>query len=67
MLKLTKNEFDFLRCQNVTLEKGRGKHRKYLPFSFTEQGVAMLSAILKSDKAIDIIKAFISTRKSKHI
>ena len=32
-----------LRSQNATLDKGRGKHRKYLPYVFTEQGVAMLS------------------------
>ena len=47
---VTSNE-DFLRSQNVTLKKGRGKHPKYLPFSFTEQGVAMLSAILRSKTA----------------
>lgn len=37
-----------LRSQFVTLEKGRGKHRKYLPYAFTEQGVAMLSSVLNS-------------------
>lgn len=62
----TLDEFD-LRSQNVTLEKGRGKHRKYLPYVFTEQGVAMLSGILKSDTAIkisiQIMNAFIAMRK----
>jgi hypothetical protein len=56
-----------LRSQIATLEKGRGKHRKYLPYVFTEQGVAMLSSVLKSKKAIEvnikIMRAFISMRK----
>lgn len=39
---------DFLRSQIVTLEDGRGRHRKYLPYVFTEQGVAMLSSVLNS-------------------
>jgi len=40
--------------QNETLDKGRGKHTKYLPNAFTEQGLAMLSGILNSDKAMYI-------------
>ena len=52
----------------MTLEiQGRGKYRKYLPYAFTEQGIAMLSAVLHSDKAIEvsinIINAFIEMRK----
>jgi len=43
-----------LRCQNGTLENKRGKHRKYLPYAFTEQGVAMLAGVLKSKTAINI-------------
>ena len=66
IFELTKNEFDFLRCQNVTLEKGRGKHTKYLPYAFTEHGVTALAGVLKSNKAINInikiIRAFISMR-----
>ena len=51
--QLNENEFEVLRCQFVTLkENGRGQHRKYLPYVFTEQGIAMLSALLKSDIAI---------------
>ena len=66
--QLTENEFEVLRCQFVTLNKnGRGQHRKYLPYVFTEQGIAMLSALLKSDVAvrvsINIMKAFIEMRK----
>lgn len=56
-----------LRSQNVTLESTRGKHRKYLPYVFTEQGVSMLSAVLRSDIAIrvsiQIIEAFVEMRK----
>ncbi len=52
MFELTKQEELSLRSQNVTLK--RGKHAKYLPFAFTEQGVAMLSSILKSDRAIQV-------------
>lgn len=59
--QLTKNEFDFLRSHFVILEKGRGKHRKYLPFVFTEQGIAMLSSVLKSRKAIHVNVAIMRT------
>ena len=66
--QLNENEFESLRCQFVTLnENGRGQHRKYLPYVFTEQGIAMLSALLKSDIAVsvsvNIMKAFIEMRK----
>ena len=40
MIELTREEYDFLRCQNGTIESGRGEHSKYLPFAFTENGVA---------------------------
>ena len=65
---MNENEFEVLRCQFVTLnENGRGQHRKYLPYVFTEQGIAMLSALLKSDVAVsvsvNIMKAFIEMRK----
>ncbi|MDD3981225.1 MAG: ORF6N domain-containing protein, partial [Spirochaetales bacterium] len=58
---------DSLRSQNVTLKNGRGRHRKYLPYVFTEQGVAMLSAVLRSDTAlkvsIQIMNAFVAMRR----
>ena len=58
---------DSLKLQNETLKKGRGQHSKYLPYVFTEQGVAMLSGILNSDKAIAmniaIMRAFVAIRK----
>lgn len=56
-----------LRSQIVTLKTGRGQHSKYLPYAFTEQGVAMLSGILNSDKAIHmniaIMRAFVEIRR----
>src|SRR6266536_4012419 len=54
MFQLTKNEAESLRIQFGTLERaGRGQHRKYLPYVFTEQGVAMLSSVLNSKRAIE--------------
>ena len=65
MFELTKEEKQSLRSQNVTLK--RGQHSKYLPFAFTEQGVAMLSSVLNSDRAIDvnisIMRAFVQLRR----
>ncbi len=65
MFVLTKEEKQSLRSQNVTLK--RGQHSKYLPFAFTEQGVAMLSSVLNSDRAIDvniaIMRAFVQLRR----
>ena len=80
MFQLTQEEYESLRfqietletgnaltSQIVTLKTGRGQHRKFLPFAFTEQGVAMLSGILNSDKAINmniaIMRAFLEVRK----
>lgn len=63
----TSSSTEPLRSQIATLETGRGKHRKYLPYVFTEQGVSMLSAVLRSDTAvkvsIQIINAFVEMRK----
>jgi len=68
MFELTQNEVHFLRCKFCTLETtGRGQHSKYLPFAFTEQGVAQLSSILHSTFAIEmninIIRAFVALRQ----
>jgi phage regulator Rha-like protein len=52
MFQLTKVEYDSLRSQIVTLK--RGQHRKYFPYVFTEQGVAMLSSVLHSERAIQV-------------
>jgi len=61
LFELTKEEYQFLRSQIVTLETGRGKYSKYLPFAFTEQGVAMLASILNSPKAIKVNIAIVRT------
>jgi len=68
MFELSNEEFISLRTQIATLENlGRGKHSKYLPFAFTEQGVAMLASVLNSAKAIQIniqiVRAFIVLRQ----
>jgi hypothetical protein len=56
-----------LRSQFVTLETTQGKHRKYLPYVFTEQGVAMLSSVLNSSTAIkvniSIMRVFVKMRQ----
>jgi hypothetical protein len=66
MFQLTAEETAFLRSQFVTLEIGRGHHRKYRPYAFTEQGVAMLSSVLRSKRAvrvnIEIMRAFVRLR-----
>ncbi len=81
MFQLTKEEFeelrlqieasennDSLRSQIVILKNGRGQHLKYLPYVFTEQGVAMLSGVINSDKAIKmniaIMRAFVAIKKA---
>ena len=80
MFQLSKEEYNLLRSHNATLEQGgalrshiatiesgRGKHRKYLPYAFTEQGVAMLAGVLRSETAvkmsIQIINAFVAMRR----
>lgn len=79
MFELTKSEYnslrtqfaslnpeDSLRLQFATSKTGRGQHAKYQPYAFTEQGVAMLSGILNSKKAIEIniaiMRAFVFLR-----
>jgi hypothetical protein len=80
MFQLTAEEWDYLKSQAdisgngdvlrshfATLEKGRGKHRKFLPYVFTEQGVAMLSSVLNSQTAIQvnisIMRVFVKMRQ----
>ena len=64
--QLTRQELAHLRSQIVTSKKGRGG-RRYLPFVFTEQGVAMLSSVLRSKRAVQvnvaIMRAFVSLRR----
>ena len=65
MFELTSTEYQALRSQNGTLK--RGEHSKYLPMAFTEQGVAMLSSVLNSDRSIkvniQIIRIFTKLRQ----
>ena len=68
MFQLDEAETAFLRSQIVTLNvPGRGQHRKYAPYAFTEQGVAMLSTVLRSPRAvqvnIEIMRAFVRLRQ----
>jgi len=73
MFQLNKEEAKSLRSQNATLKSGRGKHPKYLPYVFTEQGIAMLSSVLNSERAIFVniqimrtftkLRALLSTHK----
>ena len=65
MFELTKDELS--RCQIGTLNTGRGSNIKYMPFAFTELGVAMLSSVLNSKTAIEInrgiMRAFVAVRQ----
>ncbi|MCH5318294.1 MAG: ORF6N domain-containing protein [Paramuribaculum sp.] len=65
MFELTKDEIS--RCQIGTLNEGRGNNFKYMPFAFTELGVAMLSSVLRSETAIEInraiMRAFVEIRR----
>jgi hypothetical protein len=59
MFQLTKDEYDRLRSQNVTLK--RGQHVKYLPYAFTEHGILMLSSVLNSERAEKVNMLIIDT------
>ena len=66
--QLTEEEYKSLRCKNFTLNKnGRGQHRKYIPYAFTEYGITMLAGLLKSEVAVNvsikIVNTFIEMRK----
>ena len=67
MFQLTLEEIERLRSQFATLKTSRGQHRKYRPYAFTEQGVAMLSSVLHSERAIQvniaIMRAFVQLRE----
>jgi ORF6N domain len=68
MFQLTTEEVRSLRSQIVTLKNGRGRHAKYHPRAFTEQGVAMLSSVLRSPRAvrvnIEIMRTFVQLRRA---
>ena len=64
--QLTEEEYNSLRSQVGTLKNGRGHHKKYLPYVFTEQGVAMLATVLRtkvaSKMSVSIMRAFVAMR-----
>jgi hypothetical protein len=66
MFQLTRQEYQSLRCQFGTLK--RGGHAKYLPYAFTQEGVAMLSGLLRSPRAVQvniaIMRAFVRLRET---
>ena len=64
---LTNEEWSLLRSQIVTLKRGRGQHRKYLPWAFTEHGAIMAATILNSERAVAmsvyVVRAFVQMRR----
>lgn len=68
MFELTHEELNSLRSQNVILEaRGKGGYSKYLPYAFTQEGVAMLSSVLRSPQAVHaniaIMRTFVKLRE----
>lgn len=66
MFQLTEEEFASLRLQFATLKTGRGQHRKYLPYAFTEHGAIMAATLLNSPRAtalsVYVVRAFVELR-----
>lgn len=67
MFQLTQEEWDSLRSQFATLKMGRGQHRKYLPYAFTEHGAIMAATVLNSSRAVEVsiyvVRAFVRLRE----
>ena len=67
MFQLTEVEWESLRSQFATLKTGRGQHRKYLPYAFTEHGAIMAATILNSPRATEVsvyvVRAFVALRE----
>ena len=65
--QLTREESDSLRSQIAILKKGRGQHRKFLPYAFTEHGAIMAANVLSSRRAVEmsvhVIRAFVTLRR----
>lgn len=68
LFQLTGYEWETLRSQFATLNAGRGRHRKYLPYAFTEHGAIMAATILNSPRATEIsvyvVRAFVRLRET---
>jgi hypothetical protein len=54
MFQLAPQEWEALRSQFATLKSGRGQHRKYLPYAFTEHGAIMAATVLNSSHAVEV-------------
>lgn len=65
MFQLTTEEWELLKFQIGILKNGRGQHTKYLPYAFTEQGLAMLSGILSTRTQLDAISEALAELQSK--
>lgn len=67
MFQLTEDEWAALRSQFATLKTGRGQHRKYMPYAFTEHGAIMAATILNSPRATEVsvyvVRAFVRLRE----
>lgn len=67
MFQLSSDEFESLRSHFATLKQGRGKHRKYLPYAFTEHGALMAASVLNTPKAVEvsiyIVRTFVKLRE----
>jgi len=67
MFLLTKQEAESLRSQTAILKRGRGQHRKYLPYVFTEHGAIMAASVLDSERAVQVsiyvVRAFVQLRE----
>jgi hypothetical protein len=68
MFQLSAEESDSLRSQIATLKTGRGQHRKYLPYVFTEHGAIMAAMVLNSPRAVEVsvyvVRAFVRLREA---
>jgi len=67
MFTLGQDEWEALRSQIATLNTGRGQHRKYLPYVFTEHGAIMAATVLNSTRAVEVsifvVRAFVQLRE----
>jgi phage regulator Rha-like protein len=67
MFQLAPQEWEALRSQFATLKSGRGQHRKYLPYVFTEHGAIMAATVLNSPRAVEVsiyvVRAFVQLRE----
>ena len=71
MFRLTTEEAASLRSQFATLKTGRGQHRKYLPYAFTEHGALMAAMVLNSPRAVEVstyvVRAFVRLREASSV